>query len=180
MSWLFAADELALCIRWPKYWSFSFSFSPSSEYSGLISFSMDWLDLFHIQETLKSLLQHHSLKASVLWCSAFFMVQCSFHWKRFWCWERLKAGGEEKRREWDGGMASLTQWAWTWMNSGRQWRTGQPGVLQSMGCKSRTYLVTEQQSYTIFLASLSSGPSDGLALLQATERKEFSSSPRIT
>ena len=65
----------ALCIRWPKYWSFSIS--PSSEFSGLISFRIDWVDLFAVQGTLKSLLQHHSLKASVLWCSAFFMVQLS-------------------------------------------------------------------------------------------------------
>ena len=82
MSWLFAADELAVCIRWPKYWSFSFSISPSNEYSGLISLRVDWLDLFQIQGTLKSLLQHHSLKASILWCSAFFIVQLSFHWNR--------------------------------------------------------------------------------------------------
>ena len=68
-------NELALCITWPKYWSFSFSLSPSSEYSGLISF--DWLDLLADQRTLKSLLQHHNLKASVLHCSAFFMVQLS-------------------------------------------------------------------------------------------------------
>ena len=64
-----------LCIRWPKYWSFSFSISPSSEYSRLISFRMDWMDLLAIQGTLKSLLQHHSSKVSVLQCSVFFMVQ---------------------------------------------------------------------------------------------------------
>ena len=66
-----------LCIRWPKYWSFSFSISPSSEYSGLISFRINWLDLLSVQGTLKSLLQHHSLKASILWHSAFFMIQLS-------------------------------------------------------------------------------------------------------
>ena len=66
-----------LFIRWPKYWSFSFSISPSSEYSGLISFRMDWLDLLAIQRTLKSLLQHHSSKTSILWHSAFFIVQLS-------------------------------------------------------------------------------------------------------
>ena len=71
------SNELALRIRWPKYWSFSFSISPSNEYSGLISFRMDWLDLLGVQGTLKSLLQHHSSKASVLWCSAFFIVQLS-------------------------------------------------------------------------------------------------------
>ena len=70
-------DESALHIRWPKYWSFSFSISPSNEYSGLISFRMDWFDLLAVQETLKRLLQHHSLKASILHCSAFFMVQLS-------------------------------------------------------------------------------------------------------
>ena len=69
--------ESAVCIRWPNYWSFSFSISPSSEYSGLISFRMDWLDLLTVQGTLKSLLQHHSLKALVLRCSAFFMAQLS-------------------------------------------------------------------------------------------------------
>ena len=69
--------ESALAIRWPKYWSFSFSISPSNEYSGLISFRMDWLDLLAVQGALKSLLQHHSSKASILWCSPFFMVQLS-------------------------------------------------------------------------------------------------------
>ena len=71
------SDESVLHIRWPKYWSFSFSISPSNEYSGLISFRMDWLDLLAVQETLKSLLQHHSSKASVLQHSAFFIVQLS-------------------------------------------------------------------------------------------------------
>ena len=71
------SDESALHIRWPKYWSFSFSISPSNENSGLISFRMDWLDLLVVQGTLKSLLQHHSSKASILWCSAFFIVQLS-------------------------------------------------------------------------------------------------------
>ena len=71
------SSELVLCIRWPKYWSFSFSINPSSESSGLISFRMDWFDLLAVQGTLKSLLQHHSSKASILWCSAFLMVQLS-------------------------------------------------------------------------------------------------------
>ena len=71
------SNESAFCIKWPKYWSFSFSISPSYEYSGLISFRIDWLDLLAVQGTLKSLLQHHSSKASVLWCSVFFMVQLS-------------------------------------------------------------------------------------------------------
>ena len=70
-------SESALHIRWPKYWSFSFNISPSSEYSGLISFRMDWFDLLALQGTLKSLLQHHSSKVSILWCSAFFIVQLS-------------------------------------------------------------------------------------------------------
>ena len=71
------SSESVLHIKWPKYWSFSFSISPSSEYSGLISFRMDWLDLLAAQGTLKSLLQHHSSKASVLQCSVFFIVQLS-------------------------------------------------------------------------------------------------------
>ena len=71
------SNESALHIRWPKYWSFKFNISLSNEYLGLISFRMDWLDLLAVQGTLKSLLQHHSLKASILWCSAFFTVQFS-------------------------------------------------------------------------------------------------------
>ena len=71
------SNESALYIRWPKYWSFSFSISPFNEHPGLISFRMDWLDLLAVQGTLKSLLQHHSSKASILQCSAFFMVQLS-------------------------------------------------------------------------------------------------------
>ena len=71
------SNESVLRIRWPKYWSFSFSISPSNKYSGLISFRMDWLDLFAVQGTLKSLLQHHSSNASILWHSAFFIVQLS-------------------------------------------------------------------------------------------------------
>ena len=71
------SNESALCIRWPKYWSFSFNISPTNEHPGLISFRMDWLDLPAVQGTLKSLLQHHSSKASILWCSASFIVQLS-------------------------------------------------------------------------------------------------------
>ena len=71
------SNESVLCIRWLNYWSFSFSISPSNEYSGLISFRMDWVDLLAVQGTLKSLLQHHSSKASFVQCSAFFMVQIS-------------------------------------------------------------------------------------------------------
>ena len=73
------SNESALRMRWPKYWSFSFSISPSNEHPGLISFRMDWLDLLAVQETLKSLLQHHSSKTSILWCLAFFTVQLSHH-----------------------------------------------------------------------------------------------------
>ena len=71
------SSESVLHIRWPKYWSFSFSISPSNEHPGLISFRMDWLDLLAVQRTLKSLLQHHSSKSSILWLSAFFIVQLS-------------------------------------------------------------------------------------------------------
>ena len=73
------SNELVLHIRWPKYWSFSFSIRPSNEYSGLISLRMDWFDLLAVQGTLKNLLQHHSSKASILWHSAFFMVQLHIH-----------------------------------------------------------------------------------------------------
>ena len=72
------SNESALCIRWPKYWSFSFKFSPSNEHPGLISFKIDWLDLLAVQGTLKSLLQHHSSKASFFLCSAFFLFFFSF------------------------------------------------------------------------------------------------------
>ena len=80
------SNELTLHIRWPKCWGFSFSISPSIEYSGLISFKSDWLDHLEVQVTLKSLLQHHSSKASILWCSAIFIVQLSYpsihdYWK---------------------------------------------------------------------------------------------------
>ena len=80
-----SSNESALCIRWPKYWNFSFSISPSNEYPGLISFRIDWFDLLAVQGTLKSLLQHHSSKASILKHSAFFMVQLSHpcdYWKK--------------------------------------------------------------------------------------------------
>ena len=72
------SNESAPHTRWPKDWSFSFSISPSNEHPGLISFRIDWLDLFEVQGTLKRLLQHHSSKASILWCSAFFIVQLSY------------------------------------------------------------------------------------------------------
>ena len=72
------SNESVLCIRWPKYWSFIFSISPSNEYSGLISFRTDWFDLFAVKGTLESLLQHHIAKVSILWLSAIFMVQPSY------------------------------------------------------------------------------------------------------
>ena len=74
--WVFSKESV-LRIRWPQYWSFSFNISPSNEHSGLIFFRMEWLDLLAVQGTLKSLLQHHSSKASILWCSALFIVQVS-------------------------------------------------------------------------------------------------------
>ena len=77
------SSESILRNRWPKYWNLSFSISPSNEYSGLISFRMDWLELLAVQRTLKSLLQHHSPKASILWCSAFFTVQLSHPYIQF-------------------------------------------------------------------------------------------------
>ena len=83
------SNKLALHIRWPKYWSFSFSNRPSSEYSGLTSFRIEWFELLAVQGTLKSLLQHHSSKASVLQCSAFFMVQLSMGFSREEYWSRL-------------------------------------------------------------------------------------------
>ena len=145
-----AAHQASLSIinsQSPRYWSFSFSINPFNEFSGLISFRMDWLDLLAVQGTLKSLLQHLSSKASILQCSAFFIVQLSHlwtwplatwcaeltHWKRPWCWERLKEGGEGDDREWDGWMASLAQWTWVRASSRSWWCTRQPGVLQSMG-----------------------------------------------
>ena len=78
------SNESTLGMRWPKYWSFSFNISPSNEHTGLISLRMDWLDLLAVQRALKCLLQHHSLKASILWCSVFFTVQLYIqhdHWK---------------------------------------------------------------------------------------------------
>ena len=88
LSFRFFPNESALWIRWPKYWNFSFIISPSNEYSELISFRIDWFDLLAVQGTLKSLLQHHNLKESVLQCSAFFMVQLSHlsthdYWKNY-------------------------------------------------------------------------------------------------
>ena len=77
------SSESVLYIRWPKYWSFSFSISPSNEYSGLISFKINWFDLLAVQGTLKSLLQHHNSKESVLWCSAFFSSDTTVNWFKY-------------------------------------------------------------------------------------------------
>ena len=95
------SNESTLCLRWPKYWSFSFSISPSREHPGLISFRMDWLDLLAVQGTLKSLLQHHSSKASILWGLAFFIVQLSHHTcllrlVKKWRWRESTFTGREK------------------------------------------------------------------------------------
>ena len=93
------SNESALRIRWPKYWSFSFNISPSNEHSGLISFRMDWLDLLAVQGTVRSLLQHHSSTASILWYSAFFIVQLSYLYMttgqtiastRLFCWNSFQ------------------------------------------------------------------------------------------
>ena len=86
------SNESVLRIRWPKYWSFSFSISPSNEYSGLISFTIDWFDLLAVQETLKSLLQHRSSKASILQCSTFFIFLISFLFNLFF--QRAKRKGK--------------------------------------------------------------------------------------
>ena len=102
------SNESVLLIRWPKLWSISFSISPSNEYSGLISFRMDWLDLLAVQGTLKSLLQHHSSKASILGCSAFFIVQLSHPLEKA-----------------IATYSSTLAWKIPWME--------EPGRLQSMG-----------------------------------------------
>ena len=93
------SNESTLHMRWPKYWSFSFSISPSSEHPRLISFKMDWLDLFAVQGTLKSLLQHHSSKASILWHSAFFTVQLSHPYMT------------------TGKTIALTRWTFVWQSN---------------------------------------------------------------
>ena len=148
------SSESALRMRWPNYWSFSIS--PSNEYSGLISLRMDWLDLLAVQGTLKSLLQHHSSKhqLTIIWTSLEeispeysleglmlklklqnfgHLMRRVTHLKRPWCWERLRARGGGDDRRWDGWMASPTQWTWVWVSSGSWWWTRRPGMLQSMG-----------------------------------------------
>ena len=98
------SNESALHIRWPKYWNFSFRISPSNEYSGLISFRMDWLDLLAVQGTLKSLLQHHSSKASILWCSAFFIVQLSHPYKAI----ILQLKGRNRTSDYEHNLTKVT------------------------------------------------------------------------
>ena len=103
------SNESVLHIRWPKYWSFSFNISPSNEYSRLISFRMDWLDLLAVQGTLKSLLQHHSSKASILRCSAFFMVLSGtlFFGPVLWVWGQwIGANSNSSKKYW--GILSTT------------------------------------------------------------------------
>ena len=121
------SNESALHIRWPKYWSFSFSISPSNEYSGLIFFRLDWLNLLAVKyKTLRDWCWSWNSNTLATWCEEM------THWKRPWCWERLKVGGEGGDRGWDGWMASPTQWTWVWVDSGSWWWTGKPGMLQSM------------------------------------------------
>ena len=154
------SNESVLHIRWPKYWSFSFNISPSSEHPGLISFRTDWFDLLAVQETLKSLFQHHSSKALILLCSAFFIVQL-LHPKGDQSWvftgrtdveaetpilwppdgkswligKDPDAGKDwgQKERGRDGWMASLTRWTWVCADSRSWWWTGRPGMLRFMG-----------------------------------------------
>ena len=167
-QWVRCSHQVAM------YWSFTFSISPSNEYSGLISFRIDWLDLFTVQETLKReymciylhfwfarpwslviaiyMYTHTSMIVLSCWSSNFKCILhilhlycptwCNepIHWKRPWCWERLRAGGEGGHKGWVVWMASPTQSTWVWANSGRQRRTRKPGVLQSMSSESQIWL----------------------------------------
>ena len=99
------STESTLCIRWPKYWSFSFNISPSNEHPGLISFRMEWLDLFAVQGTLKSLLQHHSSQASILWCSAFFKKNRAVFTTS--CYTLLPGGSDGKESSCNAGDLSF-------------------------------------------------------------------------
>ena len=154
------SNESPLHIRWPKYWCFTFNITLSNEHPGLISFRMDWLDLLAVQGTLKSLFQHHSLKASILWWSAFLMVQFSHPYtttgktialtiqskdeytdaKNWLIWKDPDAGkdwGQEEKGMTEDEMVGWhhppTRWTWVWVSSGSWWWPGKPGVLQSMG-----------------------------------------------
>ena len=102
------------------------------------------------QSVLQEISPEYSLKGLMLKLQYFgYLMQKVTHWKTSWCWERLRAGGEGDDRGQDGWMASLTQWTWVWANSRRWWRTGKPGVLQSMGSQSWTRLATEQQQLVL-------------------------------
>jgi len=150
-----SSSKSVLHIRWPKNWSFTFSISPSNEYSGLISFRIEWLDLFAVkklwcwrrllrvswnarrsnQSIPKEISPGCSLEGLMLKLKLqYFGLSCEelSLWKRLWCWEGLGAGGEGDSRGWDGWMALLTQWTWVWVNSGSWWWTGKPGVLRFM------------------------------------------------
>ena len=131
------SNESALCIRWPNYWNFSFSICPSNGYSGLISFRMDWLDLLAVQGTLKSLLQHHTSKASIFRCSAFFMVHLSHPWETSLVAQMVKRlptmqetwvrslGWEDLLEKETATHSRILAWKIPWME--------EPGRLQSMG-----------------------------------------------
>ena len=108
----------------------------TSQYLGKSTLNTHWKDWCWIWNS----------SISVIWCEQL------THWKSPWCWERLRTEGEEGVRGWDGWMASLMQWAWTWENSGRWWGTGRPGVLQSIGSQRAGHdLATEQQQYFLFI-----------------------------
>ena len=121
------SSESAVPVRWLKYWSFSFSFSPSNEYSELISFRIDCFvyDILPIINLYLTLV----IVALLPWLD----LEEFTHWKRLWCWEGLGAGGKGDDGGWDGWMASPTRWTWVWVNSRRWWWTGRPGVLQFTG-----------------------------------------------
>ena len=110
-----------LCMRWPKYWSFSFSISPSSEHPGLISFRVDWLDLLAVQGTLKSLLQHHSSKASILQCSAFFIVQLSHPYMTTGKTIALMSTFRNQQITTKGKLAHNSGHTWTFLHYGPTW-----------------------------------------------------------
>ena len=150
------SSELALFIRWPRYWSLSFSISPSNEYSGLISFEIDWFDLLAVQGTLKALLHHHSSKASILQHSAFFMVQLSHPY--------MTTGKTIALTIWTfvGKVTpllfnTLSRFLWHPHSSTLAWKIPwmeEPGGLQSMGSQRvRQNLATEQQQQPLPLWS---------------------------
>ena len=130
------SNESVLCIRWPNYWSFSFSISPSNEQSGLISFRMGWFDLLAVQGTLKSLLQHHSSKASILWCSAF---KFKNRQNKLWCCSKsecwLPLVGEFIG--WEGAWESF--WGWCSFKRNLNLNSGYTGIYLCKGPSSCTY-----------------------------------------